>query len=177
MPPPDAVVALVGELHDVEAEDLRDRVLQAVDEKSRPRVVVDWSRLSITDAPSLGVLLAIVEELEASGHRVVMVGPSEEAAASREPQDRREPQDQGVRPPAGRTVRHGELASSGPRLPPDLASELIRELFSIGLELTSAQSLVGPGDARRRLDWAIGDLDALIRQLRKAVFRSGPASG
>lgn len=141
----DAMVAVAGDLDASGLEVLREHVLRAVEEAGRPRVVIDWTGVAIAEPASLGALIAVAEELKASGHRVVLVGPTVTTTAT--------------------------TATTAPTSPlsEDVATLLIHRLFSLGRELTSAQSLLGPGDARRRLDAAVEDLTGLVRELRDAA--------
>lgn len=55
---------------------------------------------------------------------------------------------------------------------PEFAGIVVNRLFSIGLSLESARSIVGNGPAGDRVAAATGEVDELIRDIRAAVFRS-----
>jgi signal transduction histidine kinase len=58
------------------------------------------------------------------------------------------------------------------------AEDVVHRLFSIGLSLESARSIVGKGPADDRLAAATGELDRAIREIRTTVFsHAGIASG
>lgn len=169
-PASDAVVSLAGDLEASGLQVLREHVLRAVDEAVRARVVIDWTGLVFDEPASLGALIAVAEELTASGHRVVLVGPTAVApgpvAGGRDDAPR-------VRGgPQGGSIGRGPTAAATPSLPEEVAAELVGRLFAVGRELTSAQSYLGPGDARRRLDAAVEDLAGLVRELRGAALAS-----
>jgi hypothetical protein len=48
--------------------------------------------------------------------------------------------------------------------------DTVNRLFSVGLTLTNAQGLIGPGAAADRLAAAIGELDDTIRDIRSTAF-------
>ncbi len=58
----------------------------------------------------------------------------------------------------------------------DVAADLVNRLFSVGLSLASATSLVN-GAAGARLEEAIDDLDAIINDVRSAIFATTLGSG
>jgi hypothetical protein len=71
---------------------------------------------------------------------------------------------------------------SPPRLPGDPGAQVVfdtvNRLFSVGLTLTNALGLIGPGAAADRVGAAIGELDDIIRDIRAAAFgyvTAGPA--
>jgi len=69
--------------------------------------------------------------------------------------------------PSGRPVQPSaslEEAMAG------LAEEIVTRLFSVGLSLESARSIVGDGPAADRVASATGDVDRLIRDVRAIVF-------
>ena len=63
-----------------------------------------------------------------------------------------------------------------PAVPQDSMSEfagiVVNRLFSIGLSLESARSIVGNGPAGDRVAAATDEVDELIRDIRATVFRS-----
>lgn len=69
-----------------------------------------------------------------------------------------------------------DAGSPPPRagLPRDTGAQFIfdtvNRLFAVGLSLTNAQGLVGPGAAADRLAAAIGELDDAIRDIRTAAL-------
>ena len=54
----------------------------------------------------------------------------------------------------------------------EFAGIVVNRLFSIGLSLESARSIVGNGPAGDRVAAATGEVDKLISDIRAAVFRS-----
>jgi hypothetical protein len=53
---------------------------------------------------------------------------------------------------------------------PELVGYIVNGLFSIGLSLESARSMVGDGPAGDRIAAATGMVDRLIREIRQRVF-------
>ena len=52
----------------------------------------------------------------------------------------------------------------------ELVSYIVNRLFSVGLSLESARSIVGSGPAGDRIAAATGGVDHMIRDIRTAVF-------
>jgi hypothetical protein len=52
----------------------------------------------------------------------------------------------------------------------EFAHHIVNRLFSIGLSLDSARSIVGKGSADERVAAATGEVDRLIREIRDHVF-------
>jgi hypothetical protein len=80
---------------------------------------------------------------------------------------------EGSQPPpdAGRTAARARLAEETGC---EFVLDTVNRLFSVGLTLTNAQGLVGPGAAADRLAAAIGELDDTIRDIRTAAFGHAP---
>jgi hypothetical protein len=57
---------------------------------------------------------------------------------------------------------------------PELVGFIVNGLFSIGLSLESARSMVGAGPAGDRIAAATGMVDRLIREIRQRVFAGHP---
>ena len=53
---------------------------------------------------------------------------------------------------------------------PELVRYIVKELFSVGLSLESARSIVGNGPAGDRIAAATDEVDRLIRDIRTAMF-------
>lgn len=53
---------------------------------------------------------------------------------------------------------------------PELAGYIVNRLFSVGLSLESARSIVGKGAAGDRIAAATSEIDRMIRDVRTAVF-------
>jgi len=67
--------------------------------------------------------------------------------------------------------RPGPLEPAVPQDPvPEFAGYVVNRLFSIGLSLESARSVVGKGPAGERIAAATGEVDRLIRDIRTAAF-------
>ena len=54
----------------------------------------------------------------------------------------------------------------------ELAGYIVNRLFSVGLSLESARSIVGTGPAADRIAAATGEVDQLIRYIRTTLFSS-----
>ncbi len=77
-------------------------------------------------------------------------------------------------------AEHGPGGGPGVRVPletaapedtmPDLADYIVNGLFSVGMNLESACSIVGDGPAGDRIAAATGKVDRLIREVRHHVF-------
>lgn len=61
-------------------------------------------------------------------------------------------------------------ASDGEAALTQFAFGMVNRLFSVGLSLTNAQGLIGPGPAADRLAAAIRELDDAIRDIRTIAF-------
>jgi hypothetical protein len=61
-------------------------------------------------------------------------------------------------------------AGAGEPVLTQFAFGMVNRLFSVGLSLTNAQGLIGPGAAADRLAAAIGELDDAIRDIRTMAF-------
>jgi signal transduction histidine kinase len=59
------------------------------------------------------------------------------------------------------------------RIARDLHDSVIQSLFAIGLTLDSASRLTREDDVRKRLDVAVEDIDATIRDIRRSIFELG----
>jgi signal transduction histidine kinase len=59
------------------------------------------------------------------------------------------------------------------RIARDLHDTVIQQVFAVGLSLNSAAKLAGDHPVHPRIDAAIDDLDAVIRQLRTVIFDVG----
>jgi signal transduction histidine kinase len=59
------------------------------------------------------------------------------------------------------------------RIGRDLHDLVIQRLFAIGLGLQSTSRLVGHDEAARRLEGAVDDLDATIKDIRRSIFALG----
>jgi signal transduction histidine kinase len=59
------------------------------------------------------------------------------------------------------------------RIGRDLHDLVIQRLFAVGLSLQSTASSVGDGRARDRIDTAVDDLDATIKDIRRSIFALG----
>ena len=77
-------------------------------------------------------------------------------------------------PDAGRTTARARLAEETGC---EFVLDTVNRLFSVGLSLTNAQGLVGPGAGADRLAAAIGELDDTIRDIRTAAFGHVPDRG
>lgn len=65
----------------------------------------------------------------------------------------------------------GPLESAAPEdTMPELAGYIVNRLFSVGLSLDSARSIVGEGPAGDRIAAATGEVDRMIRDIRTALF-------
>ena len=53
---------------------------------------------------------------------------------------------------------------------PELAGDIVNGLFSVGLSLESARSIVGDGPAGDPIATATGKVDRMIRDIRTALF-------
>ena len=53
---------------------------------------------------------------------------------------------------------------------PEFAHHIVNRLFSIGLSLDSARSIVGKGPAGDRIAAATDQVDRMIRDIRTALF-------
>jgi hypothetical protein len=89
------------------------------------------------------------------------------------------PLDPGGGPGPGVTALPGPgpacgAASSGEAMP-QFAGYVVNRLFSVGLSLESARSIVGPGPAGDRVAAATAEVDRMIRDIRTVVF--GLAAG
>ncbi|MCW2778640.1 MAG: devS [Frankiales bacterium] len=69
------------------------------------------------------------------------------------------------------TAQQGALVADRDRIGRDLHDLVIQRLFATGMRLQSAVRLVpsDPGEAVRRVDLAVDDLDATIRELRSTI--------
>ena len=76
--------------------------------------------------------------------------------------------------PPSRPLPSGGYAPPPPRLAGDAGAQVVfdtvNRLFSVGLTLTNALGLIGPGAAADRVAAAIGELDDTIRDIRSAAF-------
>lgn len=52
----------------------------------------------------------------------------------------------------------------------DLAADIVSRLFSAGLSLDSARSIVGQGPVANRLEAATDEIDVTIRDIRTIMF-------
>jgi len=68
-----------------------------------------------------------------------------------------------------------QLLSDRERIGRELHSSVVQRIFVIGLQLEAASALVENPQARRRIQAAVEELDATIREIRAAVFDAGPA--
>lgn len=79
-----------------------------------------------------------------------------------------------VLPPQSRPRPAGVYPPPPPRLAADPGAQVVfdtvNRLFSVGLTLTNALGLIGPGAAAERVAAAIGELDDTIRDIRSAAF-------
>ena len=67
----------------------------------------------------------------------------------------------------------GPLEPAGPDgMTSEFTGHIVNRLFSIGLNLESARSIVGDGPAGDRIAIATGELDELIRDIRTTAFGS-----
>lgn len=71
---------------------------------------------------------------------------------------------EGLRGPPGPTVTQDSMS--------EFAGIVVNRLFSIGLSLESARSIVGNGPAGDRVAAATDEVDKLISDIRATVFRS-----
>jgi hypothetical protein len=55
---------------------------------------------------------------------------------------------------------------------PEVTGYIVGRLFSVGLSLESARSIVGAGPARDRIAAATGEVDRLIRDIRAILYSS-----
>jgi len=63
-----------------------------------------------------------------------------------------------------------EIASEDERIARDLHDTVIQQLFAVGMALQASRAAaVGP--VRERIDSAVDDLDAIIREIRNTIFR------
>lgn len=69
-----------------------------------------------------------------------------------------------------RRVGELTLAADRERIARDLHDTVIQRLFATGLSLQSSLSLVLDATLRERIEEAVGDLDATIRQVRATIF-------
>jgi len=68
--------------------------------------------------------------------------------------------------------RPGTLEPAAPQTTmPEFAGYVVNRLFSIGLSLESARSIVGNGPAGDRIAAATDEVDRMIRDVRTAAFR------
>jgi signal transduction histidine kinase len=79
-------------------------------------------------------------------------------------------------------VRDLVLLEDRERIAMDLHDTVIQQLFAVGLSLQGMVRLLGDSDATRRIQSAVDDLDATIKQIRSTIFAldapaRGPMSG
>ena len=72
--------------------------------------------------------------------------------------------------PGGRERRLADRSASPEEAMSRFAGDVVHRLFSIGLSLESARSIVGKGSADDRLAAATDELDRAIREIRTTVF-------
>jgi hypothetical protein len=109
-------------------------------------------RADLPDQAALAGLIERVLALHCELLRVTLLTPG--------PQSQPRPED-------GRHAARTRLAGEPG---PEFVLDTVNRLFSVGLSLTNAQGLVGPGAAADRLAAAIGELDDTIRDIRTAAF-------
>jgi signal transduction histidine kinase len=71
-----------------------------------------------------------------------------------------------------------QLLEERDRIARDMHDHVIQRLFATGLSLQSATQLTDSEQLRIKLDFAVGELDAAIKDIRRAIFqlnRRGPA--
>jgi signal transduction histidine kinase len=67
-------------------------------------------------------------------------------------------------------VRDLALLEDRERIAMDLHDTVIQQLFAVGLSLQGMVRLLGDSDATRRIQAAVDDLDATIKQIRSTIF-------
>ena len=72
--------------------------------------------------------------------------------------------------PGGREGRLARQPTSLEEVMPEFAAEVVNRLFSVGLSLESAHSIVGEGPAGDRVAAATGEIDRMIRDIRTIMF-------
>jgi signal transduction histidine kinase len=63
-----------------------------------------------------------------------------------------------------------ELLEDRARIARDLHDHVIQQLFGVGIELQSVESILGPGPATKRIEGTVQSLDDAISQIRTIVF-------
>ena len=66
-----------------------------------------------------------------------------------------------------------ELFQDRDRIGRDLHDLVIQRLFAVGLGLQGLARTIGPEDQRARVDQAVDDLDATIKDIRRTIFALG----
>jgi GAF domain-containing protein len=78
---------------------------------------------------------------------------------------------------ARRDTDHLRLLEERQRIAGDLQQKVIRQLFAFGLDLQAAAARITQPDVRSVVEAKVGELDAMIRDIRRAVFAVEPPAG
>jgi len=91
-------------------------------------------------------------------------------AALLDPGDGQPPDPVALAGPADREARLARQSASLEEVLSEFTAEVVNRLFSVGLSLESARSIVGDGPAGDRVAVATGEIDRMIRDIRTIMF-------